>query len=504
MEPLGRSASKEELIAVLDGQQRLTALNIGLRGSYAQKLPRRWWRYDSAFPQKKLYLNILAESEVNDDGMRYDFRFLTDEQAQRRNDTECWYRVGDILNISGGSDMFRFVRNAGLADRDEPFDTLELLHRVVHTDLVVSYYEETSQDLDKVLDVFIRTNSGGTPLSQSDLLFSIATANWDQLDAREEIYEKVDEINSIGDGFNFSKDQLLRAGLLLADIPSIRFRVTNFNRYNMQKLQDNWRDIMGAFASAVELVASFGYSRSNLVSHNAVLPIAYYIYHRQLQQDGLSGNQHQTDRENIRLWLTRSFLKRGVWSYGLDALLTAIRGTIKEYGSSAFPVGELKAMMARRGKNLEFDDEELQDIVESDTRVFIILSLLFPFVDLKSNKFHIDHVFPKARFTTANLKEKGVHDKDIPDMRDRSNRLPNFQLLVGPENISKSDHPPAEWLATEYPSDAARLAYTERHLLGDLPTDVSGFNEWYETRRELMLNKLRDILGVATSSSDPE
>ena len=504
LERLGRSPSSHEVIAVLDGQQRLTALNIGLRGSYAQKLPRLWWRHDSAFPTKELYLNLLAESEVNEEGMRYDFRFLTDEEAQRLSETECWYRVGDILDISGGSDLLRFVRDAGLEDLDEAFDTLERLQRVVKTDPVISYYEERSQDLDKVLDVFIRTNSGGTPLSQSDLLFSIAIASWDRLDAREEIYEKVDEINDIGDGFNFSKDQLLRAGLLLAGIPSVRFRVTNFNRQNMQVLQESWRDIVAAFESAVDLVASYGYSRDNLVSHNAVLPIAYYIYHRGLQHGGLNGNQHAADRENIRLWLTRSFLKRGIWSYGLDGLLTAIRDTIKEHGDAAFPVDQLGAMMTRRGKSLEFDDEELQDIVESEARVFIILSLLFPFVDLSTSKFHVDHVFPRARFSTANLLEKGVDENDIAEMRDRSNRLPNYQLLVGPENIGKSDQAPAEWLAGQYPDEASLQAYVDRHLLGDVPVDVSGFNEWYESRRERMLGRLREILGVVAGSNDAE
>ena len=36
--------------AVLDGQQRLTALNIGIYGSYAEKLPRLWWNNPDAFP----------------------------------------------------------------------------------------------------------------------------------------------------------------------------------------------------------------------------------------------------------------------------------------------------------------------------------------------------------------------------------------------------------------------------------------------------------------------
>jgi hypothetical protein len=43
-------------------------------------------------------------------------------------------------------------------------------------------------DIDRVLDIFIRTNSAGTVLSYSDLLLSIAAAQWgDRRDAREEI-----------------------------------------------------------------------------------------------------------------------------------------------------------------------------------------------------------------------------------------------------------------------------------------------------------------------------
>ena len=39
------------LTAVLDGQQRLTAFNIGLRGSMAIKLPYKWWNSSDAFPR---------------------------------------------------------------------------------------------------------------------------------------------------------------------------------------------------------------------------------------------------------------------------------------------------------------------------------------------------------------------------------------------------------------------------------------------------------------------
>ena len=49
-----------ELTAVLDGQQRLTALNIGLRGSMALKEPNKWRTNPNAFPKKLLHLDLLA------------------------------------------------------------------------------------------------------------------------------------------------------------------------------------------------------------------------------------------------------------------------------------------------------------------------------------------------------------------------------------------------------------------------------------------------------------
>jgi uncharacterized protein with ParB-like and HNH nuclease domain len=47
--------------AVLDGQQRLTALHIGLVGTYAYKRPRVWWAdNENALPTRKLYLNVIG------------------------------------------------------------------------------------------------------------------------------------------------------------------------------------------------------------------------------------------------------------------------------------------------------------------------------------------------------------------------------------------------------------------------------------------------------------
>ena len=91
-----------------------------------------------------------------------------------------------------------------------PLNTLNQFFNVVHQKGTISYYLEEDEELDKVLQIFIRINSGGTKLSYSDLLLSIATAQWKEKDAREVIHEFVDEINAIGDGFDFNKDFVLK------------------------------------------------------------------------------------------------------------------------------------------------------------------------------------------------------------------------------------------------------------------------------------------------------
>lgn len=488
------AVTRDEITAVLDGQQRLTALNIGLRGSYAYKLPRLWRNNPNAFPVRRLYLNLLSEAEENEYDMQYDFRFLTSKEAARRDETHCWYPVGDILNAEDAVDLHGFLVEQELANQHGPFKVLAGLHEVVRTKPVVAYYKEEDQDLDKVLHVFIRTNSGGTKLSYSDMLMSMATAQWETLDARAEIHGKVDEINGMGGGFGFSQDFLLKAGLMLAGVTSVGFRVTNFTRNNMKLLEDRWDRITSAVGTAVALVASFGFSESSLRAHNAVLPIAHYLYRRDAPAGFLVQAAYKRDRDAIRSWLTRSLLKRGIWGSGLDSLLTALRTVIDAHGSEAFPAERLEETMRARGKSLTFEEEELEDLVESKDRAFALLSVLYPFVDTQNNKFHIDHVFPKSRFSSRRLRRAGVSEDDIEEYQDRVDRLPNLQLLAGDLNQSKSDVLPGKWIAT-FESRAAR-EYSEHHDLGDVPADITGFDVFYEARRARLLSRLRRLLGT--------
>jgi hypothetical protein len=489
-----------ELTAVLDGQQRLTALSIGICGSMAWRLPYKWKNNPSAYPERHLHLDLLADhGEVEESGEKYRFEFLTEERAGAATPDECWFRVGDILGMQSGPPMLAWLNQRLPQEKlDRAFATLDQLYQVVHNRNLISYYEEKSQSLEKVLNIFIRMNSGGTVLSYSDLLLSIAVAQWSG-DARREIHTLVDELNATGEGFAFSQDLVLKAGLMLADIRSVSFKVENFNRENMESLEREWPDVKRSLRVAVQLLASFGFNEKSLRADSAVLPIAYYIRRRQLDGHYITKGSFAADRAAIRTWLTRSLLKAsGIWGSGLDTLLTVMREAIAGHGSDSFPAERLQEVMAKRGKSLLFGDEEIDELVEmryGDKRLFALLTLLFPFVDVTNHHFHIDHVFPRSRFTKARLRKAGIPEEDIDDFRELVDCLPNLQLLEGIENVEKQAAMPSGWIAGAL-SPAAQTNYCDNHLLGELPESIAGFRGFYEERRRALRSRIVEILGA--------
>lgn len=492
----------QNLIAILDGQQRLTALNIGLRGSMALKKPYRRWDNPAAFPPTFLYLDLLATSDTNDEDLPYRFKFLEPGKTHGI-DGEIWFKVADILTMKAGPSMLKWITN-NYPDLDDDqlnqaFEVLAKLHETVHLQPLIHYYEETSQDIEKVLNIFIRLNSGGTVLSYSDLLLSVAVAQWSTLDARQEIHSLVDELNQTRNGFNFSKDFVLKAGLMLADIKSVGFKVANFNHDNMQTLESHWPQIRQALILTVNLLADFGLNAQTLRADSATLPIAYYLYHYGYDNHYRTSGKYGRDRDQIKTWLFRSFLKSsGIWGSGLDSLLTALRTVIKDSSTPKFPIEKLNEEMRKRGKSLTFEPEEIEELVTmkyGDKRVFLLLSLLYPFVDLR-NQFYIDHIFPYSQFKPSLLKADPdpLDETTIELWRELRDQLPNLQLLDGIANIEKQATFPLAWLHKKYPDQAAAKNYCELHDLGDLPEKLKGFQDFYNARAAALKNRITALV----------
>lgn len=488
-------SGSEDIIAVLDGQQRLTSLYIGLKGSYAYKLSYKRWDNEQAYPNRKLYLNLLKPSE--DAEYEYDFEFLTDSEAKDNDDDHHWFKVGDMLDMKSLSDVMKYwsknIVSKDVANEKMDFanDALSKLYAVIHVNPTVSYYLEQSKELDKVLNIFIRVNSGGTTLSYSDLLLSFATAQWEKRDAREEINKFVDEINEIGNGFNVNKDFVLKACLVLSDFTDITFKVDNFNRSNMLKIEDNWDDITKAIRDAVRLIASFGFSRENITSNNLIIPIACYLKNIGLPDNFEVSSSKISDRAKIKKWFTISLLKR-VFSFMPDGVLKPIRDIVKKNTTGEFPLDEIIKHFKGTNRTLVYTNEDINNLLytkygHGDT--LVILSILYPWADLRNN-FHIDHIFPKSAFTQKKLEKRGIKSDDIGDFLDNYNYIGNLQLLEAIPNIEKNNTDFDVWLKNTIASDALDDYKKKHYIPKNIDLAFANFPEFVEKREELFINQL--------------
>jgi len=493
--PKANVTGEEDIISILDGQQRLTALYIGLKGTYAYKLPYKRWDHDDAFPKRKLYLNLLSESNNSD--FKYGFRFLTNKEADKRDENTFWFEVGKILDFDPDNpgELYNFLVDQDLSGNKFAGECLFRLADVVNKKGSIIYYLEEDQKLDRVLNIFIRVNSGGTQLSYSDLLLSIATAQWKEKDARDEIYNFVDEINKIGDGFLFNKDFVLKTCLVLSDISDIAFKVDNFNATNMKKIEEYWSSIKKAIKIAVNLAYSFGYNYQTLTSNYAIIPIAYYVFKRGSSESFVLSFKYKEDRRLIRDWFLKSLLKK-IFGGQPDNVLRPVREVIR-LNNDVFPYPSIIEKLRGTNKSLIFNEDEIKNLLfyrYGQNYTFSVLSLLYPDLDYR-NKFHQDHIFPRSFFISRKkLAKKGIAEDKHNFYLENYNYIGNLQLLEGILNEEKTNKDFKEWLEITYPKKESRKDYMKKNLIPDIDIRLNNFKKFFNKRNVLILDKLKELI----------
>lgn len=486
--------------AVLDGQQRLTSIYIGLKGSYAYRLKYKQKKNDNAYPTRYLYLNLLEDAK--DESNKYDFRFLTDDEYKGMTEG-YWYKVGDILTMTQPDETSQYVLDhiafAGAYTKEQTMhanNTLQKLYNVVHTDKTLSYYKEKSVELDKVLNIFIRVNSGGTVLTYSDLLLSIASAQWENHDAREEITEFVEEVNAIGGGFRINKDFVLKTALVLTDFTDIAFKVDNFNKPNMMKIEANWDNIKRAIKQSVNLVSSFGYSGETLSSNNALIPIAYYLLTIGMPENFVESGTTRDNKAKIKKWLIMALLKKA-FSGQPDNVIRPIRDIIRENGTGDFPISQIIDRFKGTNKSILFTEDDIDEYLlklkYGKSETLSTLMLLYPSLDF-SNKFHEDHMYPKSKFRKSYLRKMGVPEEKLDEYIDTVNDISNLQLLPAQLNEEKLNSDFDTWFNTEQITETDKIQYRKIHYLPDMEYTYPVFLAFVAKRKELLKSKLKDIL----------
>lgn len=446
-----------EVIAVLDGQQRLTSLNIGLRGTYAYRNPRAWANKAWSYPERRLYLNLLGEASENEAGLKYHLAFLTKEQIEQAvaDETKEWLPISDIFEAGEAFQMAQIPVKYGVGNNAKAVEMISLLWQEVHHNQSLHFYEETDQDIERVLDIFVRVNPGGTVLSYSDLLMSIATAQWKEKDARAAVHDLVDALNTTGHGFDFSQDTVLKSGLVLADVGDVGFKVKNFTTANMATLESKWDEISTSLRIAAELLADFGLSGGTLTADSVLIPVAYYVHRRGLPPTyRVSDKKHdREDRAALRSWVLRSLI------------------------------------------------EDILGLAYGGSRTWAVLATLFDHVDTRM-QYHVDHIFPKAQLDQRALRAlknadgtRQLSDAAIDELVGKRDLLPNLELLPGPENIGKSDVAPDTWVIDHYPGADEHAAFIKANALpSSLPHDIDDFLTFYDSRRDMLIARIKSKL----------
>lgn len=502
----------KDVIAILDGQQRLTSLYLSLRGTHASKLSNFRRKSDHAYPKKRLWLNLLERSK--DVEKEYAFEFLAEDEAKYVDAQHLWFPVGEVLDFHDVSDALEWISDQ-LDDLEVelgkplPKDTkkfarvtLNKLFKVTCEDDTLNFFLEKGEMLDKVLQIFIRINQGGTPLSYSDLLLSIATAQWKKLDARKEIHEFVDRINDIGKGFSFNKDFVLKSCLVLANIKDIKFKVDNFSTENMGIIEDQWSLISSAIELAVRMAAHFGFDGKTLTATNAIIPIAYFLKIKEKTESILHSAKEASNRIAIKQWLIRALLKRAFGGQP-DSLYPTYRKLIND-GDEQFPLSAIIANFSGRNRNLDFYESDVEALLEVEygsAYAFMLLSLYCPINH--DYDFHQDHVHPRKYFTPSRLRQQGIQrEEEQNKYLERFNKLPNLQLLQATPNMEKQDKFLNKWVEENFKNPVGMGQYKDLHLLPtDESLDFDNFINFYEKRKSLIRSQLIKILGAQNTGN---
>ncbi|MCL5266965.1 MAG: DUF262 domain-containing protein [Bacteroidetes bacterium] len=470
--------SEREYWLVLDGQQRLTSFYLVLKGNYIIRSK-----------PYELYFNLLSGVE-EDDEILYEFKFYNRDKGDtfleesKNSNPKLWFRVKDIYDVDDPEDLDdkldERLRNKSTGELTKgQIKSVKRLHRLLTAEPVINFYPEKEESYDKVLDIFVRTNSGGTQLSYSDLLFSTFKLHWPK--AREEFGALLQKLND-NDRYCFDNDFILKTILVLnaRDIESIRYKTKNFGKALIQlvKQEEYWKRLGDALRLTVDMIQQRLFlTHSKLISsNNALIPIVYVLFKNETKGFGAEKHcLHDDDIMKIRIWLVKALLT-GTFAGQSDTILGKCKQVI-DSSADFFPAREIESTLASETKkNMRLNWDLMKDVEYNDKSSHLILSVCYKSAvnfmpRMKGNLPEQDHIFSQRQ-----LKEAKVRDSKI-------NSIFNLRLIGADENRTKTDKDFEDWVK-EIGNDKREL---EKHLIPEGDWNVSNFDEFLRQRKFLFI-----------------
>ncbi len=470
-------ADKKKKSLVLDGQQRLQSLYIGLIGSY---------------DGKELYFDILSGDVSAPDDIRYKFAFLSAEEAQFP-----YVKFKALVFTTKRARELReeVVAGAGVSvsteQQNKIDDHLSLIDRVFKMDEAVTYQELDSIDNptlyteDDVVEVFIRANSGGTKLSKSDLLFSLLSASWEVADERME--DALDSLNR--HGFDFDRDFILKTCLVLLK-QGARYEVQKFRSQGVREnIEADWDKIVNAIRDVLDFVRGKTFIRCDkaLPSYLVLIPLVYLRYTREPKWK---------KAKDVDTYLLRCLLS-GAFGGQPDNLLDGLVKLIDDSGD--FSIDDVFNDIRSRGRALDITEDRLWQMGYGSDTIHLLFNIWYRDFNYtpayENNLPQIDHIFPQSVLRGVKVVNP---DTGRPIMRYREaerNQLANCMLLSQEENGAggKGATLPSDWFSERIKQDTK---YLEKHLIPDDPSlwELDRFDDFITARKILIKKRFKSLL----------
>lgn len=461
-------------LVVLDGQQRLQSLYIALGGS---------------FNGKEMYFNVFSGDGDFEDP-KYIFEFLSPENA---NPEEGWIRFKDLVQSNKpyytlADEVISQVNQNGLSlEKNELIrKNIAILKSEFCEKENIIYQQLDSVDnpvlynLNDVVEIFIRANSGGTPLSKSDLMFSLLSAKWEGME--EELNSLLDSLNRRG--YEFDRDFILKSCLVLIDSGAkydvLKFRDDN----NLEKIKLDWDKIKSSILDITDFLYSNTYLRDDkaLSSYNALIPIIYFRHKYQ-------GKWKFIDKNAVSLWLLKILLS-GSFSGSSDTLLDSIIKNIKN--NANFDIKDINIEITNKGRSVNVTEIAVFNTKYGMRDIYTLMNILYKGYDFQpsySGNFPtIDHIFPRSVLKNTKIYSSSSGRTVMKYSSDEINQFSNLMVLSKDENvIEKNKMSPEDWLSTK------DKEYLELHSIPENEElwKLDNFPEFIEERKNILSLKFK-------------
>ncbi|GAA3408448.1 GmrSD restriction endonuclease domain-containing protein [Streptosporangium vulgare] len=459
-------------LLLLDGQQRITSLYGVIRGH----APAFFEGDASAFTG--LRFNVEDEN----------FEFYA--PAKMRDDAR-WVDVTRLFTDG----LEPFIKDFSTApDRFTTY--LERLNRLRQL-LEREFHEEKitgpDKDIEVVVDIFNRVNSGGTALSKGDLALAKICAHWSP--ARQVMRDHLKRWE--GAGFDFSLDWLLRNTTAVATGRAVFTALDAVSATDFETALAKSVGYVGNFLDAAS--GRLGLDHDQVVMGRYAIPVISRLLH--LSPGGRFADA--VHRDKVLFWYVHSALW-GRFAGSTETVLAQDYEVVKESGID----GLIASLERWRGGNLEIQPHDF----DGSTKGARFYPLLYMITRVKGARdlgsglelraealgklstLQVHHIFPKA------LLYKAGYD------RGQVNAVANFCFLTQDTNLMIGKRSPEEYFAEAEKRQPGVLASQW------IPSDpdlwrIERYVDFLAARRELLaqavqsfLTELRDGASAATAT----